>query len=194
MDGVEPGDFSHPRTTEKQLASLLRLRAAWHTLRPSSGPFPSTVSTGREPRSSFVYGVFASTFWNGLPNASLFQFEAIRISPSLARPTEPLLSTTAIPHQHTIFKIDPSQDLLVFVETWSAERSFVHVVLRQLSTGTDHPHAYKPDIFSELSYASVFAQAEIANNVIAVFAFFSFHAGTVQIWDWNNGDLLVVSA
>lgn len=194
MDGVEPGKFPQLPTTEEQLSSLFRLRAAWHTLCPSSGPFPSTVSTGREPRSSFVHGVFASTFWDGLPDASVFQFEAIRINPSLGLPTDLVISTTDLPHQHTVFTLDPSQDLLVFVETHDAERSFVHVSIRQLSSGTAHPYASKADIHSQVPYTSVFARVEIAENVLSVTAFFSFHAGTVQIWDWKNGDLLVVSA
>lgn len=194
VDGIEPGNFLQLRTTKEQLSSLFRLRAAWHTLCPSSGPFTSTISTGREPRSSFVHGVFASTFWDGLPDASVFRFEAIRINPSIDPPTELVISTTDIPHQHTIFTLDPSQDLLVLVETpRDAERSFVHVLLRQLSSGTTHPCASKADIHSQLPYTTVFARAEIADNVLSVTAFFSFHAGMVQVWDWNSGDLLVVS-
>lgn len=193
MDGVEPGNISQLRTTKEQISSLFRLRAAWHTLCPSSGPFPSTISTGREPRSSFVHGVFASTFWEGLPYASVFRLEAIRINPPIGLPTELVISTTDLPHQHTIFTLDPSQDLLVLVETRDAERSFVHVLLRQLSSGTTHPYASKADIHSQLPYTSVSARAEIADNVLSIAAFFSFHTGMVQVWDWNSGDLLVVS-
>lgn len=192
VDGVKAGNVSE-LCTEEQLVRLLRRRAAWHTLCPSSGPFHSTVSTGREPRSLFVYGVFASAFWGGLPYASAFQFEAIKIIPSEDGVTEPLFSTTNVPHQHTVFTVDPSQDLLVLVASQDAEHSFVHIVLRELSSGFDHPQAHKPDLSLQLSYASIFARAEIAKNVVAVFAFFSFYAGTVQVWDWNSGDLLVVS-
>lgn len=193
MDGVEPGNLTGFRTTEEQLSSLLRLRASWHTLCPSSGPVHSTVSTGREPRSSLVNGVFASTFWDGIPHASVFRFEAMTIIPSQDQPMKLLSSTSDAPHQHTVFTTDPSQDLLVFVAIRNAERSSIHIALRELSSGSEHPHAYNPNLSFQLSCTSVFARAEVANNVIAVFAFFTFHVGIVQVWDWNGGDLLVVS-
>lgn len=193
VDGVEPGHVSRSRNIEEQLSSLLRLRASWNTLSPSSGPFHSTISTGREPRSSLVHGVFASTFWDGIPHASVFRFEAMTIISSQDQPMKSLSSTSDASHQHTVFTTDPSQDLLVFVAIRNAEHSSIHISLRELSSGSEHPHAYNPNLSFQLSCTSVFARAEVANNVIAVFAFFTFHTGTVQVWDWNGGDLLVVS-
>ncbi|KAF8905740.1 hypothetical protein CPB84DRAFT_1771078 [Gymnopilus junonius] len=90
------------------------------------------------------------------------------------------------------FSIDPTQDLLVFLQ--NDARGQVH--LRTLSTNESHPGAQEhvlnflissdPDSVVRIRKAFL----HIASNVLALFIVHWHNARRLLIWDWHNGALI----
>lgn len=196
VEGLRLCDYGIHRTTEQVLSALFRRRALWHGLRRLPNPIQRTIPTGREPKSYLVHGVFASSFWQGVPHDSNLKFVALTVPDFHDDPAEPLLSGTPIVHgEYAVFSLDPSQNLLVFVFVEGVDDGpiYVSAAFRDLATGNRHGHAYAATLSSPIRSRPFSTRVETAGDVVAAFLFLLPGQVTIVIWNWRSGQLLVVS-
>lgn len=196
------GSQSSVASSSDRLASILERRKAWREFEWTK--FESAVLPGPGGAYEYIDGVFAKTD-GGIPStiAVLYLPSRTGEGKQVIHPPGKVRALIAD------FVFDPLQDLLIFAEGWrpphisrphsviTSTEGLLSISIRTLSTCERHPSASKSVLYrtgcaTEIQ-ASSFVKLSIVNDTFRIIIADQSSHTHLLIWNWESGDLLVVS-
>ncbi|KAF8182583.1 hypothetical protein BJ912DRAFT_978296 [Pholiota molesta] len=196
LNGFEDAKTSTPHS--ELIQHLLHYRKVWLSLPPTKGlEYISLDMKHPYQRKELVGGAFA--------DAVKQHFEIVQLPTAYSNGEKPTTRTASTGTPIRDFAMDPTQDLMVFLEddTTPSSPTATHTVcvhIRTISTNATHPLArqsplqltvppnpYGNDVYNVL--------LQLARNTLVL----SFYPPSqiqprVHIWDWTTSDILVDSS
>ncbi|KAH9841153.1 uncharacterized protein C8Q71DRAFT_702214 [Rhodofomes roseus] len=176
-------------TTAERLALLLDRRKRWRTLDWMSRTAVSVP--GACQAYELVDGVFAKSMMSGAPlyGPGSHHLNATWL-PTRAHPPRSLVRED-IGVATRDFAIDPSQDLIAFVDADNGDNSQtrIQIYLRTISTNARHPHAALPELVAPIPFELGSSFIQIVDDVVGMF--FWVHGPGLIIWNWQTAEVVV---
>ncbi|TFY60917.1 hypothetical protein EVJ58_g4844 [Rhodofomes roseus] len=176
-------------TTAERLALLLDRRKRWRTLDWMSRTAVSVP--GACQAYELVDGVLCKSMMSGAPlyGPGSHHLNATWLPTRAHTPRSLVREDIGVATRD--FAIDPSQDLIAFVDADNGDNSQtrIQIYLRTISTNARHPHAALPELVAPIPFELGSSFIQIVDDVVGMF--FWVHGPGLIIWNWQTAEVVV---